>query len=416
MLNKIRSKTYSLLRLSERFTKTDMVYLAKGGFWLTLAQTVSSLSSLIIAIVFANLLSKETYGTYSYILSVAGILGVFGLPGLTTALTKAVSQGYEGSFVPGVIKAIKWGSLAGLAGLITAGYYFINGQLTLALSFAIMSAFLPFIDPLAMFGSYLQGKRMFKLMTQFNVSIKIIVAIVLITTVFLTKNILIIIAIYFSIHTLTYFFFLRQAVKRNPPNQQQDPGLVNYAKHLSVMNAISVISNYLDKILVFHFLGPVQLAIYQFATTPPQHYQRIFKTVGPLAFPKLSQRPVEELKKTLPLKLLKFFLVIAILIAIYIILAPWAFKILFPQYTASIIYSQVFVLGFLLYPKSLIGTTMTAHAKKKQLYILNIGTYGFKIVSLLILAPLYGIWGVIAASLGTEVVSLGILSYLFKRL
>ena len=47
MIDKIKNKTYKLLRKSEKYTKTDMVYLTKGGFWLTLGQIISSTSAFL---------------------------------------------------------------------------------------------------------------------------------------------------------------------------------------------------------------------------------------------------------------------------------------------------------------------------------------------------------------------------------
>jgi hypothetical protein len=43
-MNQLKYKAYTFLRWSERHTKTDMIYLTKGGFWLTLAQVISSAS------------------------------------------------------------------------------------------------------------------------------------------------------------------------------------------------------------------------------------------------------------------------------------------------------------------------------------------------------------------------------------
>jgi len=63
-IKKLKDKIYRLLRRSEKYFKTDMVYLAHGGFWLTLGQIISSAASFLLAIAFANLLPKETYGTY----------------------------------------------------------------------------------------------------------------------------------------------------------------------------------------------------------------------------------------------------------------------------------------------------------------------------------------------------------------
>ena len=87
-MEKIKIKAYNLLRWSEKWTKTDMIYLARGGFWLTLGQVISSLSAFLLAIAFANLLPKETYGEYKYILSIASILAIPTLTGMAFLKTQ----------------------------------------------------------------------------------------------------------------------------------------------------------------------------------------------------------------------------------------------------------------------------------------------------------------------------------------
>ena len=81
-MNTLKHATYRLLRKSERYFKTDMVYVARGGFWVTAGNIVSALAAFGLAVAYANLLPKESYGTYKYILSLAGIIGAFSLTGL----------------------------------------------------------------------------------------------------------------------------------------------------------------------------------------------------------------------------------------------------------------------------------------------------------------------------------------------
>jgi O-antigen/teichoic acid export membrane protein len=97
MINNLKEKAVRALRWSQKYTKTDMVYLAKGGGWLSIGQVVEKLSALGLAIAFANLIPQETYGTYKYIISLGGIIAIFTLSGLRTAVTQAVARGYEGS-------------------------------------------------------------------------------------------------------------------------------------------------------------------------------------------------------------------------------------------------------------------------------------------------------------------------------
>ena len=44
------------------------------------------------------------------------------------------------------------------------------------------------------------------------------------------------------------------------------------------------------RILAFHYLGAVELAIYSFAIAPPEQIKGVFKFLGTLALPKFSKR------------------------------------------------------------------------------------------------------------------------------
>ena len=99
-MRNIRYKVKELLLRSEKYTKTDMLYLARGGFWLTLGQGLGIIAGLLLVIGFANLLPKEVYGNYKFILSLGGIIGAFTLTGMSIAVTQAVARGFEGNFRP----------------------------------------------------------------------------------------------------------------------------------------------------------------------------------------------------------------------------------------------------------------------------------------------------------------------------
>src|SRR3989338_6258286 len=118
MVKILKVKTYNFLRWTEKWLKTDMVYLTKGGFWLTAGQLFSSLSAFLLSIAFANLLPRETYGTYKYVLSIASLLSIPTLSGMTTSLAQAVAGCYDGSFIPALKARIKWGLFGALASLI----------------------------------------------------------------------------------------------------------------------------------------------------------------------------------------------------------------------------------------------------------------------------------------------------------
>ena len=64
----MRNILYKWLRRSEQVTKTDMFYLAGGGYWLGLSQVIQLIASFVLALVFARVLPKEIYGNYQYII------------------------------------------------------------------------------------------------------------------------------------------------------------------------------------------------------------------------------------------------------------------------------------------------------------------------------------------------------------
>ena len=413
---KTKQKIYNLLRKSQKYTKTDMVYLAKGGFWLTLGQTVSTIASFLSAIAFANLLPREVYGQYKYILSVASILAIPTLSGMNTAITQAVARGYEGSFIPALKTRIKWGLLGGLASLGLAGYYFFNGNITLTISFLVAAIFLPFMDSFNVYGALLIGKKRFDLSTKISVPIRIISIAVMIVVLFLTNNLFLILITYFISNTLLRFIALMLTLKKFKLNKKEDPETLSYGKHLSLIGIIGTIATNIDKILLWHFLGAIPLAIYSFAITPIQHIQKALKISETLAFPKFADQKKETLKKNLLPKIFKFSIVLIVPMVIYIILAPLIYKLVFPQYLESIKYTQYYALVLLLFPKRLLGQVLIAHAKTKSIYILTTTNIILKILLLFTLLPLYGIWGAIVALILPQVFTIPLDFYLFKKM
>ncbi len=416
MRKKIKNISYKLLRKTEKYTKTDMVYLAKGGSWLTFGQIVSSASAFLLAIAFANLLPMETYGTYKFILSLSALLVIPTLVGMDTAVVRAVARGSEGTIIPAFKTKVRWGLLGGLASLALAGYYYFQEDTILTFSFLIAAIFIPFMDPAAIYESYLGGKKLFSFSAKYRSIIRIIATAVMITVLFLSDNIFYVILAYFIPYSLLRYIFLKIALKKFAPNKNIDPKAISYGKHLSLISVIGTITGNIDKILLWHFLGAIQLATYSFALSPVNQVKSAFKNLRPLSMPKLSQGSMAKLKITLPKKIFKLFLIILPIVILYIIFAPLLFRIFFSQYISSINYSRVFAFSLLLYPMTFFNYALTAQMKKRQLYIASTITNISQIILLLILLPLYGIWGAIFVLLATVFIRSIINFYLFKKL
>jgi len=415
MIDKIKNKTYKLLRKSEKYTKTDMVYLTKGGFWLTLGQIISSTSAFLLAIAFANLLPKETYGQYKYILSILGILSIFTLGGMGTAIVQAVARGYEGSLSSALKIKIRWGLLSSLASLSLAGYYYFNDNTTLTFSFLIASIFLPFFDTLSVYNALLQGKKLFKVSSKFEITSKIIATITMITAVFFSKNIIIILTTYLVSYTLLRLIFLYITFKKHVENNNEDPSTISYGKHLSLMCVIGTIAAQIDKILVFHYLGATQVAIYSISIAIPEQIKGIYKNINSLAFSKFTNKTIKEIKKTIYKKIIKLSLFSFTIAILYILLAQYIYQIFFPKYIDYIFYTQILSISIIFFPAGLITTALQAQKAKIELYKFNIYSPIIQIVVIIISIYFYGLIGIIISRIITRIINFIILIILFNK-
>ena len=393
----MRNKIYNLLRRSEKYAHTDMIYVAKGGFWLTFNRIISSAATFLLAITFANLLPKEAYGIYKYILSIAGILTIFTLPGMDQAITQTVARGYEGSLTLILKTKIKWGLLAGLTSLIFAVYYHLNNNPLLAASFLIAAVFLPFVDLFDIYNSFLKGKKNFKFSAQYQMISQMAATIILIITLLITKNIPLVLLAYFASWIGLRFIFFKTTLRKFSPNQNIDPQTISYGKHLSLASVFGIISSQIDKILVFHYLGAIELAIYSFAIAIPEQIKGFSSSLAFLMLPKFSEKKINEIKTGIKNKIIKLFFLGILVVGLYILIAPFIYNTFFPQYKESIFYSRLFALSMLNVALMPSDVFLVAKKKIKEQYLSNFIQSIFKIIIMAIFILWQGLLGLIIA-------------------
>ena len=161
-MDRMRMKTVAFLRWSEKYFKTDMVYLTSGNFWMLAGRLVGTGSGIILTLAFANLLPKEVFGIYKYVISAAGFLMAFSLPGLGTAIVRAVAQGSTGIIKKTLPAGLRWSLIGSTLALGGAGYYFVMGNIVLGTSFTLIALYLFFSNYGGLAKSFLQGKKDFK--------------------------------------------------------------------------------------------------------------------------------------------------------------------------------------------------------------------------------------------------------------
>lgn len=401
-MEKLKVRAHDFIKSGEKYLKTDTVYLAKGSFWNILSQAASTVVSVGLAVVMGHLVPKELYGNYKYLISLASLMGVFSLTGLSTAVIQAVAKGYDGELREAFKLNLRWSFAIISMSLIGALYYYFNKNFTLAGALVLIGALTPLLNGALLYISFLSGKKEFKFLAISGFWRNAVPAMLITITILFTQNPLILVATYLISNTAIAMFFYFYSLKKYEKNKNVDPETGRYGIHLSVMGILIGIAEQIDKVVVFQHLGGAPLAVYSFATAIPIQLKGLFKNVYQLTLPKFSERPIQEIRAGMRQKMIISGVALILIVALYIAVAPFIFKLLFPKYIESVIYSQVFALFLLPYIMIFPQAALHAHRAVARLYETNIYLSVVKIILILVPIFFYGIWGVIGGKIAYE--------------
>ena len=415
-MERIKSKVYNTLRTTEKYTKTDMVVLTKEMSWLTVGKIISIATSFLLTYILANFIAQETFGQYRFILSVFGIIAAFSLTGLGTSVAQSVSKGFEKTFPEAVRIHMKWGVIMSIISIGVAIYYFIIGNQLFSTAMLLVAISAPIMQSQILYSSYLQGKRNFKADSIYGFWYTIIPAILIAASALIFNSFLALITTYFLSYSLIAIYLNKKALKTVDQNSEIDKESIEYGKHLSYMGILGGISSHLDKVLIFYFLGPVELALYSIAMAIPQQLRTLDRLVTTISTTRLPKLEISQIKKILPRKSVIIFIASFLVALAYILVAPIIFRVFLPTYTDAIFYTQFYVLIMLFSPIILMKQTLTAHNRTKDLYIINTTMPLVKIISLLVFLPPFGVMGAFYAIFLSEMVKVFMVTIFYRRL
>jgi O-antigen/teichoic acid export membrane protein len=262
---------------------------------------------------------------------------------------------------------------------------------------------------------FLQGKKKFDTKVKYEILSTVLPVIALVATLYVTNSLLLMILVYFSSHTILNFLFYLRTKNVFDPNEKSDPKTISVGKKQSLINIVNTIANNLDQLLVFHFLGAQELAIYAFAIVLPDKIRDILKSVQHLALPKFACKESGEIKKSFLEKTVRLILVSLPVLIAYVLVAPFLYQFFFPEYLASVRYSQIFALSILANP-GLSVAALDAKLAIKEKYIFNIFFGGVRIVLMLLFVLQFGLLGIILAKVIARFLSFFLSLFLIKKL
>lgn len=361
----------ALLLWSQKYTKADMLYIAKGGFWVAFGQTLNSVLSLLLIIAVANLLPKETYGVYRYILSIASILNIFTLTGMNGAISRTVAKGNEGVLMPAVNYQLKWNFLMLVASYGIGVYYATHGETTFAIAFFILGVSMPATLAFNTYGAYLQGMKKFKTGNILSVLSTLIYTIGILVAILLSDTyIWLIVAYAVTTFGSSVAFYIYTLLKYNPPHSKSEVTreTLAYGRKLTYIRLLGPITSQIDKIILGHFWGPVQLAVYSLATAIPSRVVPALKDIVDIGFPKFSTKTPLEMNSVFYRRILQGVVIGTFVTILYILVAPYLFKYLLPQYLEGVRYSQILAISFIFaLPTRFIGLLFESQKMARQI-------------------------------------------------
>lgn len=403
-------------KIGDRFG-IDSHYFVKNTIWLLVGQGMISFAAFVSTVVLANNVEKNSLGDYRLVVSVYNTLTFFALSGATSALIRSVAQGKEGTLLYAVGLKKKYGVLAFIVGLGIAVYFgYLKHNPMLGICFLIMAACLPLIETYAMYVPYLQGKHEFKYSSIHTGIAKLFAAIALVViTYYHPTTIYLVAGFYMSQVFITYLQYKHLVkqfpVKSNNIDQEMHP----YARHVTAASFLGLLLSQADKIILYHFFGPIALAQYWIASSIPQEVGRVIGAAAQVIFPKLTTDEYARDKDSF-IKKLKIFTWVMVLLSIaYSLIAYPFFTIFFPKYIDQVAKSIVLMFAAAVVPNWFVWQYYLAKGKVKIVYMANIMEPILQVCLYVSLVPFFGIWGLVIAAFARTIVMNLASFYIIRR-
>lgn len=391
-----------------------MVYLASGTFWGNLNALVASACAFAVSVFFAHFFTKEAYGTYQYILSIASLIGAATLTGMNGAVTRAVARGFEGELKRSVRYQLKASVAPFVIGICISAWYFIHDNKALALAFLWIAIFLPLQSAYNTWVAYLGGKKFFRVGTYYGLANNVGNYAATLIAIYLFRDYLWLVFISYAFTFLNTFVIYKLVIRNIPPNDKQDNETLSYGTHLSAMGIFGTFASQLDALLVFHFVGSAALATYSFATIIPERLTGLLKFIPNIAMPKLAEYDEHGVRAFVSSKIWVLAGLLTIASILYALLSPWLFHIFFPTYVDAIPFTQAYSLAFFSLLGSVLTTALTAQRRTRELYIINTAMPFVRAGLLAGLMYAFGIWGLLWAQIASNFISITI-QYIFLQ-
>ena len=391
--------------MSQDHLRNSETWKGQGSLYLALSSLIVFASGLLIPVFFTKLATKESYGQFSYVVSLMGLLNLFCLPGMNDAITQGIARGENGIWFPALKTRIR-GSFIGIGVLWAVGSWFFARKGPLGIVFLILAPFL-LTYVLDSTKAFLNGHMAFRTVACVNAGANLLPPLTVILLLALGHHQVLWTSLgyFLTLFSFYTFVFMMILIMKRPTGTFSNETL-QYGKHMSIIFSFSTFQGYMDKVIVGSWLGFVNLANFSVAS----FFQAPVKLLSwgvlyPQLLPNYAKISVADLRKEIAkcLKVIVLFggLGMAGFLLVVKTIVEGAFG---ESYHSVIPFAMLFIVsGFLLIPGMIFDIALRSQQMKIEIYILRIGQVIITLLSFLILIPIFSLLGAVLADLVSNV-------------
>lgn len=373
----------------------------RNNVYLTVSSLLVLASGILIPISFAKWATQESYGQFSYLISLMGLLSLFCLPGMNDAIIQGTARGERGIWLAALKTRLSWCCI-GIVVLFAIGVWSTVKKHPLGHVLLFMAPFL-LVYVLDSTKAFLTGQMAYRIVSWINVGAQGIPVFTVILLLRLGHEEILWTGVgYFGALFAFYASIFLATLPRKSPRGEFSQKTLHYGKHMSFLSSFGVFQTYIDKVIVGSLMGFTNLALYSVAAifqTPVKHLS--WGVFYPLLLPRYAQATAEDLRKGIrrSLKRVAIVSILGVLPALFFIhpFVEWTFG---EPYKRIAPYAFLFIVGgFCLIPGMIFDLALRSKQMNTEIYILRVGQAFITIVSLFLLIPIFSLLGAVLADL-----------------
>lgn len=346
-------------------------------------------------------LSKENFGEYHYILSVISIVSMISLKDMNNAVMQSIARGFLGTYRKSIFISLASNFAGAFILLLFAGWHYIHDEIEISIGFLISAPLFPLVHGLLQWHSIQIGREnFFTNVMHKGGELFIMYAFIIIGVLIMPGTLLIPLLFTLLIPGLHNGIMTVISYRSVPKDAAVEDGAITYGIKTTIYSAANIISMHLDKLLLLFFLSPAAVASFVAADRIAELFRNVTQDVSVILSPKFAK--YEHYTKQLDnyLKIYVFVFGAAIIVFAFTLMPPLMLFLFSDVYADAIPYAQALLCSVT------IGNMATLRFRfirsridTKSHRTVLLSTSLARILTSLILIPIFGITGAVASVL-----------------